>query len=96
MRILRNLKIGPDTERLIEKQRRSDRDLLRYANINKEVKKSIKQTEDPVTQVIENNSKMKVLRFNLSKGKLKIHKMKNYPEEITAEKGKIIEIILNF
>lgn len=94
-------KVGPDTERLIEERRKTNRDSPKYKDLNKKVKRAIRRDKrslntQMIKEAIENNCNMRVLRSRLSKGKMIIHKMKNDQGEITMERNEITEIIQNF
>lgn len=49
-----------------------------------------------IKEVIENNCNMRVLRSDLLRGKVVIHKMKTGRGKVTEKKDEITEIIQNF
>lgn len=101
LRRQRNAKISLDTQRQIEERRRTDRDSPRYKELNKAVKKALRKNQKAYTthlvnEAMANNMNMIVLRVNLSRGKLRIHKMKNEQDEVVTDKNEIAAVIKGF
>lgn len=87
----KNPKLSLETVRQIEEKRSTDRDSPIYKELNKSVKKVIRRDKrtyntQEIQKAIENNMNMKVLRSNLFRGKLVIHRMKNELGEVVTEK----------
>ncbi|XP_070162480.1 craniofacial development protein 2-like [Polyergus mexicanus] len=70
-------------------------------DLNKAVQKAIRRDHrayntQQINEAIADNFNMKVLRFNMSKGKLVIHRMKNEGDEVVTDKGQVAAVIEDF
>ncbi|KAM0735271.1 LINE-1 retrotransposable element ORF2 protein [Formica fusca] len=101
LRPRRNPRISPDTERLIEERSNTDRDSPRYRDLNKAVQKAIRRDHrayntQQINEAITDNVNMKVLRSNMSRGRLVIHRMRNEGGEVVTDRGQVAAVIENF
>lgn len=97
----RNTKFSEETKKLIDKRRMSQRGSDEYLAINKQTKKAIRKdlrsyNTKMITEVIEANSSMKVLRSNLSKGRREIRKIKNDKGEIVTNSEDLVKTVASF
>jgi len=96
-----NSKITPDTERLIAERRSTNRDSLRYTQLNKNIRKAIRRDirahkAREIEREIENNMNLKVLRSKLAKGRARINCMKNIEGEVVHEREDIVAVVSDF
>lgn len=94
-------KLKPDTMKLMEKRRNMNRESDEYNQLNKVISKEIRKdlrahNTRLIQNTIEDNKNMRVLRSKLSKGKVKICKMRNKHGIIVNSRSEIKSVVQSF
>ncbi|KAL3280165.1 hypothetical protein HHI36_017665 [Cryptolaemus montrouzieri] len=100
-RRIQNSKLSPPTLAFMERRRNTNREYQEYEELNKIIKKAKRRVgrnrqTQMVEQAIEDNMNLRRLRKNLSKGNVRVQKLKDANNYAKYEKTEIINIIQDF
>lgn len=95
-------KLSQSTKELMKKRRSIEqKNTAEYRQISKEISKQIrkdvrKYKTEAITEVIEQNKSLKVLKRNLAEGQKDIQKLGDPEGAVTSDRQKILQIVENF
>lgn len=97
----KEVKLGPETIKQIEKRRETEKDHPEYREINKLVKKNIRKDlrtyrTKKILETIENNKNMKVLKTSRTSGRQRMTKIRDEHNNLVYHKEEITKQIQRF